>query len=154
MYQSYTGNIGYSPTQMRLNQMEQMYPQYNNQMMYNNQYQGNQQLPQNNGNSLKGRPVTSLEEARAAQIDFDGSVFFFPDIANGKIYTKQINLDGTATLKEYRTDSVPVKEEQQATEQKDYLSMIEDLQNQIDEIKKKMGGSKNVKSNANNRNDE
>ena len=80
--------------------------------------------------------------------------FLFPDIANGKIYTKQINLDGTATLKEYRTGSVPVKEEQQATEQKDYLSMIEDLQNQIDEIKKKMGGSKNVKSNANARNDE
>lgn len=64
MYQSYANNMGYSPTQMRLNQMEQMYPQYNNQMMYNNQYQGNQQLPQNNGNSLKGRPVTSLEEAR------------------------------------------------------------------------------------------
>ena len=102
MYQGYVNNMGYSPTQMRLNQMEQMYPQYNNQMMYNNQYQGNQQLPQNNGNSLKGRPVTSLEEARAAQIDFDGSVFFFPDIANGKIYKKQINLDGTATLKEWR----------------------------------------------------
>ena len=66
MYQNYANNIGYSPTQMRLNQMEQMYPQYNNQMMYNNQYQWNQQLPQNNGNSLKGRPVTSLEEARAA----------------------------------------------------------------------------------------
>lgn len=48
MYQSYANNMGYSPTQMRLNQMEQMYPQYNNQMMYNNQYQGNQQLPQNN----------------------------------------------------------------------------------------------------------
>lgn len=109
-------------------------------------------MPQNNGNSLKGRPVTSLEEARAAQIDFDGSVFFFPDIANGKIYTKQINLDGTATLKEYRTENAPVKEE--STESKDYLGMIEDLQNQIDEIKKKMGGNKNVKSNANVRNDE
>ena len=154
MYHGYTSNMGYSPTQMRLNQMEQMYPQYYNQMMYNNQYQGNQQLPQSNANLLKGRPVTSLDEARAAQIDFDGSVFFFPDIANGKIYTKQINLDGTATLKEYRTDSVPVKEEKQTVEQKDYLGMIEDLQNQIDEIKKKMGGSKNVKSNANTRNDE
>ena len=152
MYQSYAGNMGYSPTQMRLNQMEQMYPQYNNQMMYNNQYQGNQQLPQNNSNSLKGRPVTSVEEAKAAQIDFDGSVFFFPDIANGKIYTKQINLNGIAEIKEYKTENAPVKEEQ--TESKDYLGMIEDLQNQIDEIKKKMGGNKNVKSNANARNDE
>ena len=152
MYQNYASNMGYSPTQMRLNQMEQMYPQYNNQMMYNNQYQGNQQLPQNNSNSLKGRPVTSIEEAKAAQIDFDGSVFFFPDIANGKIYTKQINLNGIAEIKEYKTENVPVKEEQ--TESKDYLSMIEDLQDQIDEIKKKMGGNKNVKSNANVRNDE
>ena len=37
---------------------------------------------------LKGRPVASLEEARAMSIDFDGSVFFFPDLANKKIYTK------------------------------------------------------------------
>ena len=35
MYQSYANNMGYSPTQMRLNQMEQMYPQYNNQMIMN-----------------------------------------------------------------------------------------------------------------------
>lgn len=50
---------------------------------------------------LKGRPVSSFEEARAAQIDFDGSTSFFPDIANKKIYTKQINLDGTLLLNTY-----------------------------------------------------
>lgn len=152
MYQNYASNVGYSPTQMRLNQMEQMYPQYNSQMMYGNQYQGNQQLQQNNGNLLKGRPVTSLEEARAAQIDFDGSVFFFPDIANGKIYTKQINLDGTATLKEYKTEVVPVAKDEQQNDN-DYLEKIKNLQEQIDEIKKRIGGSKNVKSNANAGND-
>lgn len=37
---------------------------------------------------LKGRMVSSLEEARATSIDFDGSVFYFPDLANKKIYTK------------------------------------------------------------------
>lgn len=52
---------------------------------------------------LKGRPVSSLEEARAAAIDFDGSVFFFPDLANKRIYTKQINLDGTASMNMYDT---------------------------------------------------
>lgn len=51
--------------------------------------------------SLKGRPVSSFEEARAAQIDFDGSMFVFPDMAHQKIYTKQINLDGTASLNTY-----------------------------------------------------
>lgn len=50
---------------------------------------------------LKGRPVSSLDEARAANIDFDGSLFIFPDIGNKKIYTKQINLDGTAAMKVY-----------------------------------------------------
>ena len=46
---------------------------------------------------IKGRPVSSIEEVKATSIDFDGSVFFFPDLANKKIYTKQINLDGTST---------------------------------------------------------
>ena len=50
---------------------------------------------------LKGRPVSSLEEVRASSIDFDGSVFYFPDMANRRIYTKQINIDGTATLNVY-----------------------------------------------------
>ena len=109
--------------------MEQMYPQYNNQMMYNNQYQGNQQLPQNNGNSLKGRPVTSLEEARAAQIDFDGSVFFFPDIANGKIYTKQINLDGTATLLMYELKEIPVTEPPNFVTREEFENTITQLKN-------------------------
>ena len=50
---------------------------------------------------LRGRPVTSFEEARVAQIDLDGSISFFPDIANKKIYTKRINPDGTAALQTY-----------------------------------------------------
>ena len=28
---------------------------------------------------LKGRPVTGLEEVRAAAIDFDGTISFFPE---------------------------------------------------------------------------
>lgn len=59
------------------------------------------QAPQPQVPQLKGRPVSSIEEARAAQIDFDGSLFIFPDIANHKIYTKQINMDGTAAMNVY-----------------------------------------------------
>jgi hypothetical protein len=32
--------------------------------------------------------VSSFEEAKASSIDFDGTIFFFPDVANKKIYTK------------------------------------------------------------------
>jgi hypothetical protein len=57
---------------------------------------------------LKGRPVASLEEARAMTIDFDGSVFYFPDLANKRIYTKQINVDGTASLNMYELKEIPI----------------------------------------------
>lgn len=58
---------------------------------------------------LKGRPVSSFEEARAMTIDFDGSTFFFPDLANKRIYTKQINMDGTASLFVYELREKPVE---------------------------------------------
>lgn len=55
--------------------------------------------------------VSSLEEARATSIDFDGSVFYFPDLANKRIYTKQINMDGTATLNMYELQEIPVPQQ-------------------------------------------
>lgn len=53
-------------------------------------------MPQQN--YIKGRPVVSIDEARASQIDLDGSLYVFPDLGNKKIYTKQINMDGTASF--------------------------------------------------------
>lgn len=71
--------------------------------MYNNYYS-----PRPAG--LKGRPVSSIDEARASAIDFDGTVFYFPDLANKKIYTKQINMDGTASLSMYELKEIPTIE--------------------------------------------
>lgn len=53
------------------------------------------------------RPVSSLDEVRAMSVDFDGSVFYFPDYANRKIYTKQINMDGTASINMYELRELP-----------------------------------------------
>lgn len=58
---------------------------------------------------LKGRPVSSVEEARAASIDFDGSIFYFPDVANNCIYTKQINMDGSASINVYELRKMPMR---------------------------------------------
>ncbi len=78
--------------------------QYTN---YPNYYQTQQQsTPRFMG--LKGRPVASLDEVRGTTIDFDGSVFFFPDLANKRIYTKQINVDGTASLNVYELKNIPL----------------------------------------------
>lgn len=76
----------YGTQYQRLSQMEPM------QSMYN---------PTPSVSYLKGRPVLSIEEAKASQIDLDGSLHVFTDIGNKKIYTKQLNLDGTATLNTY-----------------------------------------------------
>ena len=56
-------------------------------------------------NYIKGRPVVSIDEARASQIDLDGSLYVFPDLGNKKIYTKQINLDGTAAFNVFSLDA-------------------------------------------------
>lgn len=79
-----------------------------------NPYQPQQPLAQpryqyQDPNFLKGRPVTSIEEVRATPIDFDGSIFYFPDLTNNRIYTKQINMDGTPLFKVYELKALPLE---------------------------------------------
>ena len=95
-------NYNYYPQQIPNQQVPQQQPQY--------QIPGylRQAPPQV---TLKGRLVSSLEEARATSIDFDGTVFYFPDLANKRIYTKQINMDGTASLYVYELRETPIENE-------------------------------------------
>lgn len=65
-----------------------------------------QQLMRAQYPALKGRAVTGMEEARAAQIDFDGTVHMFTDFANGKIYTKQLSNDGIVVFNTYDMQKV------------------------------------------------
>lgn len=77
-------------------------------------------------NYIKGRPVLSIDEARASQIDLDGSLHVFPDMGNKRIYTKQINLDGTATFNVFElAPTAP----QSAETQPEYVTKM-----QLDEI--------------------
>lgn len=86
------------------------YPQQQPQMFAGTAYMPQQRLPyvEQPQIGIKGRPVSSIEEVKATSIDFDGSVFFFPDLANKRIYTKQINLDGTSTLNIYELKNIPI----------------------------------------------
>lgn len=96
--------------QLAQNRMNQLETQYNNMlpqqyMQQPMQMQQQMQVPQyqqQNVQTLKGRPVSNVDEAKASMIDLDGSLFVFPDVANGCIYTKQIMLDGTAEFKTYK----------------------------------------------------
>ena len=77
-------------------------------------------------NFIKGRPVVSIDEARASQIDLDGSLYVFPDLGNKKIYTKQINMDGTATFNVFE---LAPQAPQVSESQPDYITRA-----QLDEI--------------------
>lgn len=78
---------------------------------YPNYFQAQQPASRPISTALKGRPVSSLDEVRGTSIDFDGSVFYFPDLANKRIYTKQINMDGTAALNVYELKNIPLTNE-------------------------------------------
>lgn len=55
------------------------------------------------------QPVAALEEARAVQTDFSGSMAIMPDIAHGIIYTKHWDAaSGSAVFRAYRLiDTTP-----------------------------------------------
>lgn len=104
----YYPNPAMQSAQQRLQMMEAQYPQYSGSpgIGYTQPagYQSPAQQTQSAAPILKGRPVSNEEEANAAMIDFDGSLFVFPDKAHGKIYTKQLGLDGNIVFNRYSLD--------------------------------------------------
>lgn len=106
---TYYPNPAMQTAQQRLQMMEAQYPQFaaNPAMGYPQpgNYTPNPQQAASAAPILKGRPVSNEEEANAAMIDFDGSLFVFPDKAHGKIYTKQLGLDGNIIFLKYTLES-------------------------------------------------
>ena len=95
---------------------------------YDNYIGRNNVTVNTNNQYLKCRPVASKEQARAAQIDLDGSLWVFTDVGNQKIYTKQINYDGTATFKTYAltADENPYNSSEYVTKD-EFNSVIQNL---------------------------
>ena len=117
--------------QQRLLQLEQ---QQN--MMNNNIMSSSYQQPQ--GIYLKGRAVTGIEEVRGTIIDQDGSLFIFPDIGHNKIYTKQINLDGTATINSFALEKTPIQTEQKYVEVEQMNKIINSFNQQIQVLQQRI----------------
>ena len=124
-------NYMYSPPQPQM-----VRPTYQNQVPYNNRI----------------RPVSSLEEVRASAIDFDGTIFYFPDAANKTIYTKQINLDGTALINMYVMQEIPVapRPDQLAAAYVSKEEFQQTISLLLGEIEKMKGDNKNDESNNGN----
>lgn len=105
-------------------------------------YEGSQPMP-------KMRIVTSIEEARAAQIDLDGTPTFFRSPAEGKIYEKSIGLDGLPVFNIYQRVETPPPKPQTVTAYAD-AKEVQSLQERVNQLEQWMKGvSSNVQSNAN-----
>ena len=89
------------------------------------------QWPLANNISQQVRPVSSIDEVRACPIDFDGSVFYFTDVANKRIYTKQINLDGTVSINLYELKTDQATNSTQYVTKQEFDNVVNQLYNQI-----------------------
>lgn len=116
--------------QQRLNYLQQQ------QQMYQPAYQQSmQQAPV----QLKGRIVTSIDEAKAAQVDLDGSSTYFPAPAEGKVYEKLIGMDGLPVFRVYTL------QEGGAQKQPVYAdnNVVIALQRRIEKLEEQIGGMTN-----------
>lgn len=143
---TYYPNPAMQTAQQRLQMMEAQYPQFANPPMgypqVNTPYQPNQAA---SAIPIKGRPVSNEEEANAAMIDFDGSLFVFPDKAHNRIYTKQLGLDGNIVFNKYvletpseQTVSQPVENPVAYAKQEDFDRALKDIQERFTAIERRI----------------
>lgn len=98
---------------------------------------------------LKGRPVSCFQEAQGFAIDMDGSLHIFPDIANKRIYTKQLLNDGSCPVKCYVEQQIQINTPSQVEEPVSN-KVLEELQNKVAMLEQQLKGLVNndAKSNA------
>lgn len=121
---------------MNYNYPQQQFPQAT-QLGYSGAYKAMPQYPQwpvTNNISQQVRPVSSIDEVRACPIDFDGSVFYFTDVANKRIYTKQINLDGTVSINLYELKTDQVTNSTQYVTKQEFENVINQLYNKFNPL--------------------
>lgn len=85
--------------------------------------------------TLKGRAVTSIEEARAAQIDLIG-INYFPCPAEGKIYEKSIDLNGLPVFRVYELARQPEPQKVVYAEQ----GTVDKLLERVNKLEQQLGG--------------
>lgn len=117
MYGQFNGNIqynGFPGVQNRLGNQEGQYSGY--------------RMPA----YLKGRMVTSIDEAKASQFDLDGTITFFPSLNEGRIYAKTLDNNGLPVFMQFVMQQEQPKAGGTAAD-------IEMLLKRIERIEKELG---------------
>ena len=98
--------------------------------------------PINNPTSLLGKAVESVDVVKAMDIPFDGSISYFPLTDGSAIITKQLQIDGTSKMVVYK----PIQEDKKDAVKFATLEDIQNLKDDIDEMKKQLKEFKTKKS--------
>ena len=131
----------YRPPYNGYPQVQGNYPQ-----TYPQRYpQQQMQMPVNN--IVKGRVVTGIEEARAAQVELDGTPSYFPSLGEGKIYVKYIGMDGLPVFQTFIVEQP--KPQMQGISLESLAQRVQNIENAIQNMN---GGAVNVQSNGNDAN--
>ena len=99
------------------------------------------QMPVNN--IVKGRVVTGIEEARAAQVDLDGTPSYFPSLGEGKIYVKYIGMDGLPVFQTFIVEQP--KPQMPGISLESLAQRVQNIENAIQNMN---GGAGHVQSNG------
>ena len=127
----------YRPPYNGYPQVQGNYPQ-----TYPQRYpQQQMQMPVNN--IVKGRVVTGIEEARAAQVELDGTPSYFPSLGEGKIYVKYIGMDGLPVFQTFIVEQP--KPQMQGISLEALAQRVQNIENAIQNIN---GGAGHVQSNG------
>ena len=131
----------YRPPYNGYPQVQGNYPQ-----TYQQRYpQQQMQMPVNN--IVKGRVVTGIEEARAAQVDLDGTPSYFPSLGEGKIYVKYIGMDGLPVFQSFIVEQP--KPQMPGISLESLAQRVQNIENAIQNMN---GGPVNVQPNGNDAN--
>ena len=131
----------YRPPYNGYPQVQGNYPQ-----TYPQRYpQQQMQIPVNN--IVKGRVVTGIEEARAAQVDLDGTPSYFPSLGEGKIYVKYIGMDGLPVFQSFIVEQP--KPQMPGISLESLAQRVQNIENAIQNMN---GGAVNVQPNGNDAN--
>ena len=131
----------YRPPYNGYPQVQGNYPQ-----TYPQRYpQQQMQMPVNN--IVKARVVTGIEEARAAQVELDGTPSYFPSLGEGKIYVKYIGMDGLPVFQSFIVEQP--KPQMQGISLESLAQRVQNIENAIQNMN---GGAVNVQPNGNDAN--
>lgn len=127
----------YRPPYNGYPQVQGNYPQ-----TYPQRYpQQQMQMPVNN--IVKGRVVTGIEEARAAQVELDGTPSYFPSLGEGKIYVKYIGMDGLPVFQTFIVEQP--KPQMPGISLESLAQRVQNIENAIQNMN---GGAGHVQSNG------